>query len=96
MVAVIIRSIERIFAVLSGILSIYLGYLLFLQIPNEVNSQGQVTLPGGTAIYLSRIGPGAFLALFGAIVVAISLTRPVKLDETKKIVNLSDIEKKKE
>lgn len=95
MVAVIIRSIERIFAVLSGILSIYLGYLLFLQIPNEVNSQGQVTLPGGTAIYLSRIGPGAFLALFGAIVVAISLTRPVKLDETKKIVNLSDIEKKK-
>ena len=94
MVAVVIRSLERVLIILAGILSIYLGYHLFLQNPNEVNSQGHVTLPGGTAIYLSRVGPGAFLALFGAIVVAISFLRPIKYDEVEKM--MTDIQYEKD
>lgn len=41
-----------------------------------------------TAIYLSRVGPGAFLALFGAIVVAISFLRPIKYDEIEKMLDI--------
>jgi len=58
---------------LAGLL-IYLGYKLFLQIPDNTDSEGKVVLPGGVSIYLTLIGPGAFLALFGtAILIYISM-----------------------
>ena len=45
--AVTLRSIERIVAVLIGGASIYLGYQLFLAIPERHESEGKVALPGG-------------------------------------------------
>ena len=93
MIAVVIRSLERVFIILAGVLSIYLGYLLFLHIPNEVNSQGQVILPGGISIYLSRVGPGAFLALFGAIVVAMSFRYSIRYSEKEEIVSRTESRK---
>ena len=79
--AITLRSIERIVAVIIGGLSIYLGYRLFLEIPQRHESEGKVLLPGGISIYLTRIGPGAIFALFGAIVVAISFHQAITYKE---------------
>jgi hypothetical protein len=76
-----LRSIERIVAVAIGGIAIYLGYRLFLAIPERTESQGRVLLPGGISIFITRIGPGAFFALFGAIVVAISFHQAIKYNE---------------
>lgn len=67
-----LRALERIIAVLIGGFAIYLGYQLFLNLPTQTDSSGKIVLPGNISIYLSRVGPGAFFALFGTIVVAAS------------------------
>src|SRR5260370_41555829 len=68
----LLQALERILAVGITGLSIYLGYSLFLHIPDQRDSEGRVRLPGGISIFLSRVGPGAFFALFGAFVVGLS------------------------
>lgn len=67
-----LRAIERILVVLFGGLAIVLGYRLFLHVPERAEGAGKVTLPGGVSIFLTRLGPGAFFALFGATVIALS------------------------
>lgn len=67
-----LRAIERILVVLFGGLAIVLGYRLFLHVPERVEGAGKITLPGGVSIFLTRLGPGAFFALFGATVIALS------------------------
>lgn len=76
--AIALRSAERILAIAIGGLAVYLGYRLFLALPEQANSEGKVVLPGNISVYLSRVGPGAFFALFGAIVVASSLYFSIK------------------
>lgn len=90
---IVIRSFERILIILVGALSIYLGYLLFLHLPNQIDSQGRVILPGGISIYLSRIGPGAFLALFGAIVVALSFRFSIQFSSKDEKVSQEETRK---
>jgi len=68
----LIRGIERIISTLTGALLAYLGYRLFTVIPAKTDSKGKIILPGGISIYLSRVGPGVFFALFGAIIVSAS------------------------
>jgi hypothetical protein len=80
MVPTILRAVERILGVVIGGVAIYLGYRLFLNLPEKTDSSGKVILPGGTSIFLSRVGPGAFFALFGAIVVAISFHKAVSVE----------------
>ncbi|MGA2614192.1 MAG: hypothetical protein ABSG38_12185 [Spirochaetia bacterium] len=70
--AVWLRAVERIIGVGIGGLCVYLGYKLFLHLPEVTDSKGKVVLPGGISIYLSRVGPGVFFALFGALLVAAS------------------------
>ena len=70
--APLLRELERILIVVGGGMCIFLGYRLLLNMPRQTNSQGKVQLPGGVSIYLSRIGPGAFFALFGCIVLGLS------------------------
>ncbi|SHE81787.1 hypothetical protein SAMN02745206_00892 [Desulfacinum infernum DSM 9756] len=77
---IIFRPLERILAVLIGGVSIYLGYRLFLHLPEKTDSQGRIVLPGNISVYLSRVGPGVFFALFGAAVVALSLYRAVQYE----------------
>ena len=77
-----LRGIERIIGVGIGGIAVFLGYRIFLHLPEQNDSQGRVLLPGGVSIYLSRIGPGAFFALFGSIVVAISFGNAVKYDKS--------------
>jgi hypothetical protein len=76
----VLRGIERLVAVLIGGLLAYLGYRLFLNIPTRTRSDGQVILPGNISIYLSRVGPGVFFALFGTIVLTLALYMAVRID----------------
>ena len=75
--AIILRSIERLLGVVIGGVSIYLGYRLLLAMPTRKEGEGKVVLPGGISIYITRVGPGAFFALFGVTVVALSFLRSV-------------------
>ncbi|MFZ2361268.1 MAG: hypothetical protein WA040_18140 [Anaerolineae bacterium] len=70
---VVMRMFERIVTVFVGALLILLGYHLFLKLPDLQDAKGNVKLPKNVSVYMSNIGPGAFFALFGSIIVAISL-----------------------
>lgn len=76
----IFRAAERIIAVVIGGFSIYLGYLLFIKIPEQKDSSGKIILPGGVSIFLSRIGPGVFFSLFGSLIVAFSFYSVMVID----------------
>ena len=70
---ILIRGIERIVIVLGGSLSIFLGYRLFINLPEKSDQSGEIKLPGNISIYLSRVGPGVFFSLFGVAVLVASL-----------------------
>jgi branched-subunit amino acid transport protein len=73
------RAAERVLLVFVGALSVYLGYSLFRNMPSIPRGEGKLQLPGGVSIFLSRIGPGVFFALFGCAIIGYSVTRPVNL-----------------
>jgi hypothetical protein len=75
----LMRMVERLLGLLAGGLCIVLGYRLFVKLPEKTDSSGKVVLPGGVSIWLSRVGPGIFFALFGAAIVAYSFTSTVKV-----------------
>ena len=77
-IVLILHAIERLVSIGLGGLSIYLGWSLFRK---NLDSNGEADLRHlGWRITLKRVGPGVFFALFGATVVAISLSRPVTAD----------------
>ena len=82
LMAVGLRHLERLLIVCSGMLSIWLGYRLFLAMPAGARGDGEIKLPGGISIFLSRVGPGVFFALFGAVVVAYALQNAVKINSS--------------
>ncbi|HEY1239690.1 MAG TPA: hypothetical protein VGF16_03995 [Bryobacteraceae bacterium] len=67
------RFLERILDVGAGGLSIVLGYRLFFHLPQKTDGTGKIILPGNISVYVSRVGPGIFFAMFGAAVIALSL-----------------------
>ena len=75
----LMRMVERLLGLLSGALCVVLGYRLFINLPEKTDSSGKVVLPGGVNIWLSRVGPGIFFALFGAAIVAYSFASTVKV-----------------
>ena len=79
---VVMRMFERIATILVGALLILLGYNLFLKLPDLQDAKGNVKLPKNVSVYLSNIGPGAFFALFGSIIVAISLVFGMSLEQS--------------
>lgn len=74
---VTLRALERILSVLVGALCVYLGYRLFLHIPEQREGQGKIEFPGGVSVFVARVGPGVFFALFGAMIVGLSLTKGI-------------------
>src|SRR5262245_48131492 len=74
------RHLERLVIALSGALAIWLGYRLFLSMPLAEKGTGKLQLPGGISIFISRVGPGVFFALFGAGVLAYGLHQAVQLE----------------
>ena len=79
-----LRVMERVLAVVIGGLSIFLGYRLFIKLPEQKDSSGKVILPGDISIFFSRVGPGVFFSLFGAAVVVVSLQHGLELDLANK------------
>src|SRR5262245_4135443 len=73
-----LRFAERLVAVLFGGMAIYLGYRLFLQVPERRGADGRLALPWDISIVLTRVGPGVFFALFGALVVGTSLVKGIE------------------
>lgn len=77
------RAFERLLVVLAGALAIYLGYRLFIDMPNAERGSGKVNLPGGISIFLSRVGPGIFFSLFGAVVIGLSFQYGITFTDTQ-------------
>ncbi|MBE2214127.1 MAG: hypothetical protein IAE82_09680 [Opitutaceae bacterium] len=80
----VIRGAERLLATASGAMAVVLGYRLLLQIPDKTDSNGRVVLPGGISIYVSRVGPGVFFALFGVAVLGLSIHTQMRVEPTSK------------
>jgi hypothetical protein len=78
-----LHGAERLIAVVIGGMSIVLGFWLFLRISSETNATGKILLPGGISIMLSRVGPGVFFALFGAVLVGLSFYFGIKLETSE-------------
>lgn len=73
----LLRALERILAVLVGGISVYLGYRLFLKIPEQRGGEAKIEFPGNLSVYIARVGPGAFFALFGATIVGLAIFKGV-------------------
>ena len=80
----ILRLLERLIAVSMGGLAIYLGYRLFRSVKVTGEGDATVKLPGDVTVMISRVGPGVFFALFGALVLGASLAFPVHYSETER------------
>ena len=75
----LIRMGERLVGVLIAGMCVLLGYRLFMKLPEKTDSEGKIVLPGGISIWLSRIGPGAFFALFGTLIVGLSFQSAIEM-----------------
>ena len=84
LIAVSARHLERLMIVVAGALSIVLGYRMFLAIPRAseaaASGEGKLELPGGVSIYVTRVGPGVFFALFGAVILGFGLYHGLSVD----------------
>jgi len=75
------RAGERLLIVAVGAMCIYLGYRLFWSMREfKSDGEGKVDLPGGISIHLSRVGPGTFFALFGALIIGTSIVTPLNIE----------------
>ncbi len=75
------RALERLATVLVAAGSIYLGYRLFWSLKEFKNEgEAKIQLPGGISIFISRVGPGIFFALFGTAIIGFSITQPMTLN----------------
>src|SRR4030088_3060405 len=83
-VLLLMRMVERLLGLLAGALCVVLGYRLFINLPEKTDSSGKVVLPGGVSIWMSRVGPGIFFALFGAAIVAYSFASTVRVTNEQK------------
>jgi hypothetical protein len=75
----LLRFFERITVVLIGGMAIYLGFRLFLAVPELKESDGKVELPWNISVVMTRVGPGVFFALFGIAAVSLALYRPLEV-----------------
>jgi hypothetical protein len=91
LLAALMRALERLLAIGSGLLSIYLGFRLFLALPEVEPGAGRIKLPGGISIYLTRVGPGVFFSLFGSVIIALSFYFGVTASETRGVTAESEV-----
>ena len=77
----LLRGIERIICVMIGAFSVYLGYALFIKLPEKTDSEGKAILPGGISIYFSRVGPGVFFALFGTLIIIYAIITQIQFKD---------------
>ncbi len=80
-----LRFIERLLIVFIGGMSIYLGYRLFINLPTQQDSSGELKLPGDFRLVLSRVGPGVLFSLFGAAILIVSLVHGLRFDTAPQV-----------
>lgn len=80
-----LRMVERLIDVMIGGGCVYLGYRLFITMPEKSDSEGKIVLPGGVSIWLSRVGPGIFFALFGVVLVGMSFKNAVETTSESRV-----------
>ena len=80
LIGIAARHLERILIILAGALSVWLGYRLFINMPLAEKGSGKIHLPGGISVFISRVGPGVFFALFGAVVLGYGLHQAVTIE----------------
>jgi hypothetical protein len=80
LIALLIYKISSLF---TGLISLLLGYKLFSKgiCQNEGGLEAQY---GESKIVLTSIGPGIFFALFGSIIIGVTLFKGMDLSETKR------------
>lgn len=86
---IVMRFVERLLVVGGGILAVYCGYRLFLAMPSRERGAGKLELPGGVSIHLSRIGPGVFFSLFGAVILSLSFHYSVSVNVPSEAARLA-------
>jgi hypothetical protein len=85
-----LRAFERMLAVMIGGLSIFLGYRLFMKLPERADSSGKLVLPGEISVFVSRVGPGVFFCLFGVAVLVMALQHGLELNLTENPANVTN------
>lgn len=71
------RICERLFVVSAGLVCVILGWHLFKTgVLTQQTASGEYK---GLKIIFSKVGPGAFFAAFGCLVLAVSLFQPLKI-----------------
>ena len=77
----IIRGVERILIVVAGIICIYLGYLLFVKgVSGEASIKAQKS---NVKFQLSNAAPGIFFALFGALILCVTIGQSVIVEDSE-------------
>ena len=77
----LIRGAERLIIVGSAILSLYLGYRLF--IAGIVNKQSGEFSSKSFSVKLLNVGPGVFFALFGTFVLVVMISASLNVFENR-------------
>lgn len=73
-------TIYKLCCLFCGSLFSYLGYKLFIKgiYPND----GELSFEGfNTKLYLKRIGPGIFFALFGSVIICVTIFQPLNFEQ---------------
>jgi hypothetical protein len=70
-----------------GILSIYLGYRLFILAAGAKASDGAFRFKDWAEIKLTKVAPGVFFALFGAAILIYSVSRPEQITYNGPVLN---------
>ncbi|MCP4318034.1 MAG: hypothetical protein GY789_18935 [Hyphomicrobiales bacterium] len=81
LVGIVLNGIQHIVTIGVGLMAVFLGYRLFIELPLRREGESKLDLPGGVSIMLSRIGPGIFFALFGAGMIIYSIMKPIEITD---------------
>jgi hypothetical protein len=76
----VLITIYKISCLLCGSLFCLLGFKLFLK--GIYSNEGEVEFEGfKTKIYLKKVGPGIFFALFGAVIICVAIFQPLDFEQ---------------
>jgi len=84
---VLAGALVRLVALAAGAFLCWLGYRLFVEVPLAAPGDAELSGPRGSAVKLSRIGPGVFFALFGTATMIWALTQRIELSQLKHLPN---------
>ena len=78
-----LRMIELIVISAGGIVSIFLGYRLFMATPtNQILTSGGTFKSALFNLTFSKAGPGVFFALFGAFILSLAISTKIDVEST--------------